>query len=374
MKKNYLIVILSCLFLGACSSGQKRLEQGDYDVAVYKAVKRLQQKPNHAKAEKVLKDAYLLAVKEHMNRASFQDKTENPFKYDGMVDEYTAVDRLNNAIRKYPQYNGLLKLVDVQEELLITQISASQSHIAKGDELMALNEKRYARDAFSHYLTANSFIQNAVSQLKIDRAQEAGTVNVRLEFADRRSFFKDYNATMVYNRIRSEFRDSRYRFLRVVEPSDIRLEIDELVQIEMEEVQIGRVDVNKSVFEMLKEDVYMGEAKTDSGEVVEVYGTVSADYIEFCKTVNTNARILVQRLDGRSSTVLQSIVFPSSYMWTEKWATYRGDKRALTASQLQFVNHSEPGLPAPQWLFSQTAKPLAGKSINYLRDEYSYLR
>jgi len=45
MKKKYILIALSCLLLAACSSGKKRLEQGDYDTAVYKAVKRLQQKP-----------------------------------------------------------------------------------------------------------------------------------------------------------------------------------------------------------------------------------------------------------------------------------------------------------------------------------------
>ncbi len=55
MKKKYILIALSCLLLAAFSSGKKRLEQGDYDTAVYKAVKRLQQKPQKKKAELVLR-------------------------------------------------------------------------------------------------------------------------------------------------------------------------------------------------------------------------------------------------------------------------------------------------------------------------------
>jgi hypothetical protein len=42
MKINYTLILISCLTLAACNSGQKRMEQGDYDTAVYQAVKRLQ--------------------------------------------------------------------------------------------------------------------------------------------------------------------------------------------------------------------------------------------------------------------------------------------------------------------------------------------
>ncbi len=51
----------------------------------------------------------------------------------------------------------------------------------------------------------------------------------------------------------------------------------------MDDAHIGGVDFSKHVYELKKEDVYMGEATTDSGEVVEVYGTVTADYIEYCQ-------------------------------------------------------------------------------------------
>ena len=118
----------------------------------------------------------------------------------------------------------------------------------------------------------------------------------------------------------------------------------------------------------------MGEAETDSGEIVEVYGSVTADYIEFCKTINTRARLMIQRVDGKTAGVVQRHVIPSTYFWTEKWATYRGDKRALSQEQLDFARRSEPSVPNPDWLFAQTTRPLVGQSIDFLRGQFSYLR
>ncbi|PCJ67560.1 MAG: hypothetical protein COA58_00040 [Bacteroidetes bacterium] len=360
--------------LAACSSGKKRLEQGDYDTAVYKSVKRLQQKPNYSKAEKVLRQAYTLAVSEHMNVIEFHDKTDNPFKYDKMVREYELISYLNRAIRRYPLYSDLVSLVDVKDELVLTRGEAAFAHKREGIKLLDLGNKQRARDAYHHFVQANKFAAGTVVVKELDAAQEAGTVNVVLEFANSDRFFRSFNTDLVFSNVMSSFKNTRYRFMRVVEPGEIDFVADEIIQIEMDEAHVGGVDFSRNIFEVEKDDVYMGEAETDSGEVVKVYGTVTADYIEYCKTINSRARIMVQRIDGHTSAVIQRQVFPSSYNWTEKWATYRGDKRALSKGQLDFARRSEPNPPNPQWMFAQTVKPLAGRSIDFLRGQYSYLR
>ncbi|MBT8327653.1 MAG: hypothetical protein KJP21_08010 [Bacteroidia bacterium] len=148
MKRNYLIIVLSALFLAACSSGKNRLENGDYDVAVYKAVKRLQQKPDHKKAEKVLREAYSLAVNGHMAKIEYADKSNNTFKYDRMVNEYRSIARLNNAIRKYPKYAKLVTLTDVTDELIYSKNQAAEAHFREGHTLLNMNVKQRSRDAY----------------------------------------------------------------------------------------------------------------------------------------------------------------------------------------------------------------------------------
>jgi hypothetical protein len=372
MKKNYILIAMSCVLLAACSSGQKRLEQGDYDAAVYKAVKRLQQKPQKTKAQLVLREAYTRAVNEHMEVIAFHDKTSNPFKYDQMVQEYQQVNYLNTAIRRYPLYKELLQLVDVKVELAKVRAMAAKSHLKAGDKLLAQGVKQRARDAYHQYVEANRFQAGAASQEKMDAAQDAGTVLVALEFVNSKHFFRDFNTDRVFDEVRNNFRNSRYRFMQVVDPGE--RDIDHTVQIAMDDAHIGRVDVRKSIIELKKEDVYMGEAETDSGDMVKVYGTVYADYIEYCKTINSRAQLMVQVLDGYTGAVVQRQVIPSQYNWTEKWASYRGDKRALSADQINFAQRSEPNLPSPQWLFAQTSAPLVGRSIDLLSGHFAYLR
>lgn len=373
MKRNYILIAMSCVLLAACSSGKKRLEQGDYDTAVYKAVKRLQQKPQFGKAEKVLREAYTRAVNEHMEVIAYHDNSDNQYKYDNMLEQYKQINYLNTAIRRYPLYADLLTLTDVKEELAFVQGEAALVHKLEGEDLLKLRDKKRARDAYHHFVRANKILPGAVPARLMDIAQEAGTMNVVLEFSNR-SPYSSYNTDKVWSEVMNNFKNTRYRFLRVVEPGEIDNAPDEIVQIIMEDAHIGGVDFRKNVFEVTKDNVYMGEAETDSGEVVKVYGTVTADYIEFCKTINSRASLHVQRMDGETAVVHNRQIFPSSYNWTEKWATYRGDKRALSTDQLNFARRSEPNPPGPEWMFAQVSKPLVGRSISFLRDQYGYLR
>jgi hypothetical protein len=373
MKQQYLIIMLSALTLFSCSSGKNRLEKGHYDVAVYKAVNRLKQKPDHKKASRVLKEAYTLAVNEHMGRIAYQDKSNNLFKYDRMVGEYRQISNLNNAIRKYPKYAKLIQLIDVSDELIFSKSQAAKIHVQEGDKLLNIGSKQRARDAYFHFIDANSFVPGSVSVQELDRAQEAGTVNVAVEFENNNNMFSGFQSADLYNGLFNGIKSTRYRFLRIIEPgSDI--EMDELVQVEMSDAFIGGVDFSRNKIEVSRDDVYLGEAETDSGEVVEVYGTVNADYIEFCKTINSRASIMIQRIDPTSAVVLRREVIPSSFNWTEKWATYKGDKRALSKSQLNFANRSEPSIPNPVWLFAQATEPLIGNGIQYFRNQYNHLR
>ncbi|MFT4598061.1 MAG: hypothetical protein ACJAR8_001082 [Bacteroidia bacterium] len=374
MKRNYILIAISCLLLAACSSGKKRLEQGDYDTAVYKAVNRLQQKPQLGKAEKVLRQAYTLAVNEHMEVIRFHDNMDAMFKYDKMLREYEMISYLNAAIRRYPLYANLVTLTNVQNELSTVRQEAAMAHKLEGERLLTLDNKQRARQAYHHFVQANSFQAGVVSTKLLDNAQDAGTVNVVLEFANSGRFFRSYNTDEVFNTVRNNFKGTRYRFMRVVEPGELDGAPDDIIQIEMDDAHIGGVDFSKNVYELKKEDVYMGEATTDSGEVVKVYGTVTADYIEYCKTINSRAQLMIQHLDGNTSAVHHRQVFPSTYCWTQKWATYRGDERALTDSHLDFVKRSEPSLPNPEWLFGQTTAPLAARSVDFLRGRFSHLR
>jgi len=63
----YLFVVLA-IAIGACTTGKKALQKGNYDASVSKSVNRLQGSPKNAEAIEVLKSAYPLALENHLRR------------------------------------------------------------------------------------------------------------------------------------------------------------------------------------------------------------------------------------------------------------------------------------------------------------------
>ena len=375
MNLRYTIVIFAAaLTLFSCTSGKNRLEKGDYDTAVYKAVKRLGMRPDHRKATRVLKEAYVLAVDEHMRRARYIDETNELFKYDRMVQEYQAVQSLNNAVRRYPKYASVLELTTVNKELNFSREQAAISHAKEGDRLLGLGSKERARDAYYEYVRANDFLTGTVPYHFLDSAQELGTVNVAVEFDRDRNIFSGFQSDDLFYGLLNGIKDTRYTFLRIVDPATDDLEVDEYVKIEVSDAHIGGVMLSKDSKEVTKDNVFIGEAETDSGEVVKVYGKVSAEYVEFTKTINCRASVQFQRVRAGSGELLQQNVLGSTYTWAEKWATYKGDKRALSTEQLRIVEQREPIIPNPMWLFNETSRPLIGDGIDFFRTQYLYLR
>ncbi|MBR9917118.1 hypothetical protein GYB29_05415 [bacterium] len=376
MKQNYFKIILGLLlFATACSSGQRNLDRGNYDQAVFQAVKRLQQKPGHAKASAVLQDAYELAVNEHMHRIEFYDRSTDRYKWTQMADEYAAIEQLNRAIRRYPQYMHLVDLVDVTDELALTKQEASKVHIARGEELMARGSREAARLAYEEFKTA-SFFDNANNSIeqKINEAREAGTLNVALDFP-----LNEANSYMIptkdlYYAVQNATRGLNYTFLRVVDINDPVFEADEIIRLSFDEILVGQVFVNQTTERVTRKDVKLGEVEVNDSTILPVYGEVHADLRTFTKTLNSSGVLLLQRVDTYSGAVLNRTRIPASFNWTGQWGDFRGDERALSDSQYETAMRNEPPPPSPQWLFIQMSKPLLDQSLRIFNDTYRYLR
>ena len=155
------------------------------------------------------------------------------------------MDYLNRAIRRYPYYTELVNLVDVKQELAQVRGEAAIAHLEAGNELLAQGAKRHARAAYHQFGISNRFVAGTASLRKLENAQLAGTEFVALEFANRGRFFRDFNTDRVFDELGNNFRNSRYRFIRVVDPKEVDVDLDHIVQIEMDDAHIGRVDFSK---------------------------------------------------------------------------------------------------------------------------------
>jgi len=74
--------------------------------------------------------------------------------------------------------------------------------------------------------------------------------------------------------------------------------------------------------------------------------------------------------DGYSGRLIDSKRFGGGYVWSETWASFNGDERALNSDQLRLSRRREAFPPPEQDLFIEFSKPLFGQLTDYIRKYY----
>jgi hypothetical protein len=375
MKQIYYPFLFLSVFLAGCASGKRQLEHGNYDLAVQQAVKRLQQKPGHIKSSKVLKDAYRLAVETHFTKVESYDLSNDSYKWVYIAEEYRAIDNLNRIIREYPKYSRLLELTNVTEELRKSELEASKSYFNRGLELLQRNTREDARMAYYEFLNAARYDKrNNEIERMIAASREAGTLKVAIEFPATESNSYFIPTTDLFYAVINEARAYNFTFLRIVDPVNESYVPDQIIRMNFDEIFVGQVYQNQQIERFVKDSVRLGEVNINDSTRVPVYGPVEATLRTYTKTISSSGVLNLQRIDGKSGTLLNRSRIPANYNWTSKWADFRGDQRALNQNQLDLASRQEPPTPAPQWLFVQMSQPLLDQTMRIFHGTYNYLR
>ena len=344
-------------------------------MAVYKAVKRLQQKPNHKKASRVLQDAYALAVDFHMENIRGYDISNDGDKWERMASEYEHIDYLNTVIRRYPQYASLVKLVDVREELALTRNEAAKEHMSRGMMFMEKGDKLSARRAYDEFARADYFVPGDQEILnKMFEAQEAGTVNIAIEFPSREMNSAFVPTQDLYFEIQNFAKGMNFPFMRFIEVDHPYYKVDEIIQLGFDDLMIGNLFFDRRQEHIIKDDVFLGEEQINDSTTVKVYGKVQAELRSYTKSINSTAVLAMQRIDARTGEVINRQRFPTTFNWVGQWATFQGDRRALTDGQLDLCQTDEPLSPSGEWIFGQLCRPLFANATQSLNRQYAHLR
>jgi hypothetical protein len=102
MTKAFTFFITIIILLNSCTSGRKAMKQGNYDEAVYKAVKRLRSNSDHKKSLETLKQTYPLAQQWHLNRIRDLEARYDRFKWEPIAKEYDILVGMYEDLLRCP--------------------------------------------------------------------------------------------------------------------------------------------------------------------------------------------------------------------------------------------------------------------------------
>jgi hypothetical protein len=113
-RKLYLIILLFSFLIASagCKTASKLYESGDYHQAVDLAVKKIQKNKDAEENKNVLQNAYRLAVEKHESKIRNLSDNNNELKWEWIFNEYTLLQKLYNAIQRFPEAQTIVPATD----------------------------------------------------------------------------------------------------------------------------------------------------------------------------------------------------------------------------------------------------------------------
>jgi hypothetical protein len=368
-----LSVLLSAMVvITSCSTGKRLLEKGDYDKSVVKSVARLQKDPGNRTALKTLKQAYRFALDDHMDNIRDAKLSSNILRWEDVAEEYEQLNRLNEEIKNCSVCRDEIRGTDQYiTELSEAKLKAAEVRYARGLKLLEENNRVSAKKAYYDFERASHLYPDFKdSRKKLDDAYWAAVLKVVVEPVEVTSavyrFSNEYFQDKIY-----EFLDNYEdrSFIKFYTPKEARKQAlvpDQVLSLDFQDFIVGQTYVKERVEEVSRDSVKVG---TQDGKAV--YGTVKAKVSIFEKTITSGGLLNFRVIDWKSKNVISQENIPGTYVWKDKWASYRGDERALTDEQKRLMGRRESRPPAAQDLFIEFTKPIYSQLTDNIRQFYS---
>ncbi len=371
-----LIFGLFAVLIASCSSGHLAYKHGDYFKACYEAIDRLKSSPNSEKSQFVLSKSYPMAIKMANREIENANLANEQNKYDILVNKYTQISQLANAIYSCPKANQIIpNPVEYTRELGEAKKMAAESAYQRGLKALDAGTIEQARVAYNYFISANKYVYGYSDVLnKIEDAKYYGTYRILVQ-KPLTSYKYQYSADFFYNNLLAELiKSTANRFIRFYTPEEAGAENmnnpHQYLVLDFQSFSVGNIRETNSSQDVKRDSVVVGTVKVE-GKTYNSYATVKARLITFKREIVSGGILNVGIFEANSNRNIQNRNFTGEYVWRDSWCTFKGDDRALTNEQKQMCDRKPAISPAQQDLFVEFTKPIYSQALPYLKSFYS---
>lgn len=379
MLKQFITTAFIALFLlSACTSSKQQFEKGNYEKAVTLSIKKLRKKPDNNKQKNILKAAYAYTVKVSEEKIKQHQQSTDRFKWDRVIKQYRKMQQLYTDLLQCPACLTVVEPLNLQNELNQALAEGANVYVEEGQKALATQQKEGGRLAYRHFAQAKAYQNNYGN---IDRmlndARIQGTEKIGISRIPVSSKGLELNTAFFLQQLTQALNDLNY-FFAVFAPVEQLAEQqqvpDQVVDLSFDDYYIGQTYVKELRESLVRDSVKVGEVTDSLGTKYTIYGEVKADLQRFEKTIESGGLLNIAIVEPKSRSILFQQKIPSTTVWENDWATYQGDKRALTKEELALTQEKELLPPPPQDLFYSFTRPLFDQTASLLRRRYRYLK
>ncbi|MFD2920357.1 hypothetical protein ACFS6H_11585 [Terrimonas rubra] len=372
--KFYLIILLAVTTLYSCKTAKKMYAKGQYEQAVSLAAKELAKKPNDVALQDIILNAYQYAIEDHETRINAQLLSQSDLRYEKIYSEYQSLQRLYNAIKKYPDAYQLVNPTDYTSFITTYKDQAGNAREQRGDALMNQQTKTGYKNAYYEFQKALSLKPNdIVIKQKMDEAYANAVTHVVIRPVVRygfqySSFSYDYQA-FDYDLLRYVQQNNRGQFLAFHNDADPYAVADNTVDLRFSDINIGRYRDQRSTREVSKQ-IVAKEIVHKKDSVTYEYITVRAKITTTTRTLQADGLLQASIMDQHNRRIWSN-TFTGDYRWMTTITTYTGDERALSDNDKKLINQRPEFAPSNDEIIRTIMNELRYKTACGISDYYN---
>jgi len=391
------------------SSARNSYRRGDYDKAVLDCAQALKINPEYEKALTLIQDAHKAALSSHDNKISFLKESKDKFKWDQLVSEYESLNMLREALLYLPVLTSpttgnqiSLPVPDYTGDLKDAKDNAAEGHYQEGLTLLDLEGIDNSKQAAHEFKLAQNFVANYKdASARYEEARAAAVLRLAIiPFEDKSGKTEKYGAvaeTIIDETIERIMGDrNATEFLEIITRDELDHVLKELklgtsgLMDQETAVELGNiVGAHKILTGKITQIIYtpirtVKKRKTEKTKVVvrkekyidengeeqtrAIKQTVKA-YVKIY-TITTKASIKgsYRITDVNTGKLDWSDSFLGFADFSEKWATFTGDKRALKWKQKNLVEKGEQLAPVEDEMISKAAQNAVANLTKSLKE------
>ncbi len=383
MRKIQLLLLLPLLafVIAGCAGSGKLLQKGNYDAAIDKSVKKLMKHPENAKEVQTLKKAWQIANDNDLDKINKLELLGQP---DVWKDIYLAYERLDKRERKVERLpdNILSKIgfkkSDYSSQTVEALKKAAAYSYGVAVKLLETGDKFDARSAYGELEFIKKHMGNYrdVNDL-MNRALEQGTTKVLFVIQNQSETVlpKNYEEQILKMSL-SKLNGDWLQFNTWPQEG---VNYDYEIFLRIKEIEVSPEQLTREKYTETKriEDGWRyvkdenGNVKKDSaGNDIKVkrYKTVKAFVTKADMFKQASVKAVLDYYDA-GGQLLKTYPLSSVFVFQYGFATFEGDKSALSKKSLELVKKGPLPFPKDEEIIFDTADDLKQKAYELIKKD-----
>lgn len=379
MKKTILLLSL-ILFVASCGvkQTQSMLSDGDYDGAINRAVDGLRSNKNAKEKQDyvyLLEEAFDKAKERDLRNIDLLVKSGNPRNFETIYNTYLHLNNRQDLIRPLLPLpllnkgkNAYFPFDNYNQEIVESRNTLSKYLYENSKALMLTNDKLIYRRAFDDLTYLNQINPNYKDVLKlIDETQFKGTDFVNV-------YLKNETNLVIPRNLQNDLLDfstygmnDKWTVYHSTSQKGINYEYGLIlnfrqINITPEQVKEKEFIKEKQIKDGLKTLIdNNGRAVKDSlGNPIKVdkFKTIRISIYEFNQFKGCQITAQVDYINIKTNQLLESFPISSESIFENKYATYKGDKRASDNSYYSYFDQRALPFPSNEQMVYDTGEDL----------------